>query len=301
MEFSSPPLTVEKAKNIEQATSNYLYVSNSLFANFQTGTQKSGTSQEPIYVKLMGYVFILAAEKSLAENHMIISGVTRSQLKISHTMDHPVVNAFTGGEGNYLATSINLRIKAPRLKEKFEVKEKEIGQEFINKYRKHIVSLGQEIFFNYKGVDIVVTVTGIDTADNDDMNEFPYGMIFEETDWEIKSKSQLLRVQSKSMKSKNIFNKKFNFGDLGVGGMDEQIMVMFRRAFASRRLPAAILEQYNKNHVKGVLLYGPPGTGKTLIARQMAQCLQAKKPKIVNGKFLYFNNFRSRSPFKIRW
>lgn len=284
MQYSSPPLTVEKSKNLEQATSNYLYVSVPLFKKFQKATLKAGTSQEPIYVKLMGYIFILAVENSLSETNMIISGVTRSQLKISHTMDHPVIDTFKGGEGNYLASTLKLRVKAPRLQEKFEAKEKELGEEFIRKYRKHIVSQGQEIFFNYKGVDLVVTVANVETADNDDMNEFPYGMIFEETDWEIKSKSQLFRVQSKSMKSKTIFNKKFNFGDLGVGGMDEQIMVMFRRAFASRRLPAAILEQYNKNHVKGVLLFGPPGTGKTLIARQMAKCLQAKKPKIVNGK-----------------
>ena len=32
-----------------------------------------------------------------------------------------------------------------------------------------------------------------------------------------------------------------------------------------------------------MLLYGPPGTGKTLIARQIAKCLKAREPKIVNG------------------
>lgn len=102
----------------------------------------------------------------------------------------------------------------------------------------------------------------------------------------MKSKSQNYRVKSSSMKTKNIFAKHFNFSDLGVGGLDEQIMVMFRRAFASRRLPTAILEQYKSKHVKGVLLYGPPGTGKTLIARQMAQCLDAKKPRVVNGNLI---------------
>ena len=130
----------------------------------------------------------------------------------------------------------------------------------------------------------MITVDKIETAEENDMREFPYGMIFEETDYEIKSKLPLLRIKSKSLKSKNIFSKQFNFSELGVGGMDDQIMVMFRRAFANRRLPAAILEKYNKNHVKGVLLYGPPGTGKTLIAREMAKCLNAKKPRVVNGK-----------------
>jgi vesicle-fusing ATPase len=202
-----------------------------------------------------------------------------------------VIKVFNGGTGNYLATNLNIRVKAPRLKEKFEINEKDLGAAIMQKYRKHIISHGQEIFFNFQGVDLVLTVSSIDLVDNDDTKEFPFGMIFEETDYEIKSKTQVLRIKSKSMKSKNIFNKKFNFGDLGVGGMDEQIMVMFRRAFATRRLPAALLEQYNKNHVKGVLLYGPPGTGKTLIARQMAKCLQAKKPKIVNGKSHHFSNF----------
>ena len=89
---------------------------------------------------------------------------------------------------------------------------------------------------------MVLIVSKMETAEAKSTEEFPFGMVFEETDFEIKSKSQLLRIKSKSMKSKNIFNNKFNFGELGVGGMDEQIMVMFRRAFATRRLPAALLE-----------------------------------------------------------
>lgn len=85
------------------------------------------------------------------------------------------------------------------------------------------------------------------------------------------------------MKEKNIFGKKFKFEDLGVGGLDKEIIQMFRRAFATRRLPPSVLEKFGKTHVKGVLLYGPPGTGKTLIAKELAKCLNSVKPKIVNG------------------
>jgi len=60
-------------------------------------------------------------------------------------------------------------------------------------------------------------------------------------------------------------------------------MDIFRRAFASRRFPSSVLKKYGISHVKGLLLFGPPGTGKTLIARQLAKCLRAKEPKIVNG------------------
>jgi len=54
---------------------------------------------------------------------------------------------------------------------------------------------------------------------------------------------------------------------MGVGGLNKELSDIFRRAFASRRFPPAVLQKYGISHVKGVLLYGPPGTGKTLIAR----------------------------------
>lgn len=71
--------------------------------------------------------------------------------------------------------------------------------------------------------------------------------------------------------------------NLGIGGLDEELNSLFRRAFASRRLPVSIVEKYGIKHIKGILLYGPPGTGKTLIARQLAKSLKAKSLKIVNG------------------
>lgn len=70
---------------------------------------------------------------------------------------------------------------------------------------------------------------------------------------------------------------------LGIGGLDNELTNIFRRAFASRRLPLSIIDKFGIKHVKGILLYGPPGTGKTLIARQLAQSLKAKSLQIVNG------------------
>lgn len=70
---------------------------------------------------------------------------------------------------------------------------------------------------------------------------------------------------------------------LGIGGLDTQLTNIFRRAFASRRLPLSIIDKFGIKHVKGILLYGPPGTGKTLIARQLANTLKAKSIQIVNG------------------
>jgi vesicle-fusing ATPase len=70
---------------------------------------------------------------------------------------------------------------------------------------------------------------------------------------------------------------------MGIGGLDDELANIFRRAFASRRFPPQVLKKYGIKHVKGVLLHGPPGTGKTLIARKLAKCLNSVEPKVVNG------------------
>ena len=82
---------------------------------------------------------------------------------------------------------------------------------------------------------------------------------------------------------KSIISPNWKFEDMGIGGLDEQFSIMFRRAFASRVLPLEIVEKLGIQHCKGILLYGPPGTGKTLMARKIALMLEGREPKIING------------------
>lgn len=81
----------------------------------------------------------------------------------------------------------------------------------------------------------------------------------------------------------SIINPDWDFGKMGIGGLDKEFNAIFRRAFASRVFPPELVEQLGCKHVKGILLYGPPGTGKTLMARQIGKMLNAREPKIVNG------------------
>lgn len=97
----------------------------------------------------------------------------------------------------------------------------------------------------------------------------------------------------------SIFVSDFDFEKLGIGGLDAEFNQIFRRAFASRIWPAAIIQQMGITHVRGMLLFGPPGCGKTLIARQIGKALNAREPKIVNGPEI-LNKYVGGSEEKIR-
>lgn len=99
--------------------------------------------------------------------------------------------------------------------------------------------------------------------------------------------------------SNNVFKSNFNFVEIGIGGLDKQFEVIFRRAFASRLLPKKIIKDLGINHVRGIMLHGPPGTGKTLIARQIGKILNCKEPKIVNGPSL-LNKYVGESEENVR-
>ncbi len=115
----------------------------------------------------------------------------------------------------------------------------------------------------------------------------------------VASGEKNVRLRSTKLENKNIFDANFSVGTLGIGGLEKQLTDIFRRVFASRRLPYTLIERFGIKHIKGILLYGPPGTGKTLIARQLSKALKARSLQIVNGPEI-FSKFIGDSEENIR-
>ncbi len=96
-----------------------------------------------------------------------------------------------------------------------------------------------------------------------------------------------------------LFNGNFNFLEMGIGGLDKQFEVIFRRAFSSRLIPDKVLKNLGVNHVRGIILYGVAGCGKTLIARQIGKILNCEEPKIVSGPSL-LSSYQGQSEKNVR-
>lgn len=122
-------------------------------------------------------------------------------------------------------------------------------------------------------------------------------IISSETEIRLISTDKTILIETSD--TKELFNGDFNFIEMGIGGLDKEFEMIFRRAFSSRLIPDKILKNLGVNHIRGLMLYGPAGTGKTLIARQIGKILNCEEPKIVNGPSL-LSSFLGQSEENVR-
>lgn len=171
-----------------------------------------------------------------------------------------------------------------------------MAKEFLMQFAGMALTVGQTLVFSFQDKKLlglaVKTLEAIDPkAISEGKEATPknvrFGRISGNTVVQFeKAENSALNLQGKSkgkIVRQSIINPDWDFGKMGIGGLDKEFNAIFRRAFASRVFPPELVEQLGCKHVKGILLYGPPGTGKTLMARQIGNMLNAREPKIVNG------------------
>ncbi|PCH40892.1 AAA-domain-containing protein [Wolfiporia cocos MD-104 SS10] len=169
----------------------------------------------------------------------------------------------------------------------------EMAHNFAKAFSGIILAVGEILVFEFHGQNLKAVVKAFHPVELPDTRagggaggQHSWGVVMEKTDITfIKAADSAIKIKSSAKKSppNAILAPNFKFEDMGIGGLDQEFSAIFRRAFASRVFPPALVEKLGIQHVKGILLHGPPGTGKTLMARQIGKMLNAREPKIVNG------------------
>ena len=171
----------------------------------------------------------------------------------------------------------------------------DLAKQFLKSFKSQIFSPTQYLIFEFKGHIFDLRVRSTQTIDLGDVEVVApistsiesKAILIKQTQINFfKGRDGLVNLKSSNSlrpRSDAVIRPDLKFEDLGVGGLDREFTKIFRRAFASRIFPPAVIEKLGISHVKGLLLFGPPGTGKTLIARKIGTMLNAKEPKIVNG------------------
>lgn len=211
------------------------------------------------------------------------------QVKPYDLFQHSGKHAYLGS----VDLEISFRSRGKAVETPFD--QDELAKQFLKSFESQIFSPTQYLIFEFKGHIFDLRVRSTQTIDLGDVEIVApvstsieaKAILIKQTQINFfKGRDGLVNLKSSNSlrpRSDAVIRPDFKFEDLGVGGLDREFTKIFRRAFASRIFPPAVIEKLGISHVKGLLLFGPPGTGKTLIARKIGTMLNAKEPKIVNG------------------
>ena len=126
-----------------------------------------------------------------------------------------------------------------------------------------VVTEGQEVTFEYQGINYLMKANSVLAVDAEaEQRSVHRGLLMAETAFvfETRHGGGIKVTGQRSVATNQLFkHKEVNFEKLGIGGLDAQFDQIFRRAFASRVFPPAVVERLGIRHVRGMLLFGPPG------------------------------------------
>ena len=220
-----------------------------------------------------------------------------------------------GGNAAYLerVTMFVEHVSRTSARQPKQINSDDLNADISSTYAELAVTVGQQMIFKFRDYPkaLKLTVREVKAADaslltggksKTKREDIACGILMPNTNvvFEAGEGIQLTGVHlGGSSTQSSIISTDLDFVKMGIGGLDNEASILFRRAFASRVFPPQVIQKLGVKHIKGILLYGPPGCGKTLMARQIGQMLNAREPKIVNGPEI-LNKYVGESEANIR-
>lgn len=301
-------LSVASSPSKELALTNQVFLSpkeyNDLLAGYPEAS--SGIAKERCYLQirdqttneLRDQVYTFRSSDLIQNGTIGLSSLQRQNMnlatneKVYTTLYVPETNDIFLG---ILRLEVDFLVKSKKVPERYDV---EVMKKLVmSQLEQQIFALGQKFVLEIGGNNIsfkIIEAQVINISQLNKSSDAPRpepvksgnkGILVPQTDvmFEKAAGSMVQLTGSGSTGAPKLFRPDWKFESMGLGGLDKEFADIFRRAFASRIFPPAVVQKLGIQHVKGILLHGPPGTGKTLMARQIGKMLNGKEPKVVSG------------------
>lgn len=242
---------------------------------------------EKLHIKVNNAVIYYSNHANVVSKGSIcVNEIVRNKLQIKLDDSIPITKIFP--KQTPLST-INIQmVLNAKGKTIISCHEDEITEKILKNFQNFYFHDGQTLLLLHNDKNLILNI--INSGE---------GFITKKTIINISTVDPTLNLISAKLLKRDLFCDNYNFESIGIGGLDNELIGVFRRALATRAIKPSIIEKLGIKHVKGILLYGPPGTGKTLIARRIGSMITDKEPKVVNGPEI-INKFYGQSEENIR-
>ncbi|KAJ8607120.1 hypothetical protein CTAYLR_009154 [Chrysophaeum taylorii] len=280
-------LEVDNSPSKQAAYTNKVYMHPSDFKAYKARSPDQGLGDGDkvlVYVRArMMWVFTASPDAKLEVGSLGVSTLQR-RTALLELGDRVEVEPFLPTP-SMAVESLKLSVSSMQQHKSVELDAQALGEYFKKEYLMQVFAVGQKLAIAFRRTALEATVEAVDFGQVEPgrRSTSRFGQVIGPSRIAFQSQNGVKLTNNPDAPRVNLFNSDFDFGKLGIGGLQSEFNTIFRRAFASRIYPAHIIQQLGITHVRGMLLHGPPGCGKTLIARQIGKVLNAREPKIVNG------------------
>lgn len=124
-------------------------------------------------------------------------------------------------------------------------------KDFIKyKFKDHLFFEKQKLIIEYENNNLIIEVMK------------GRGFINNDSEIDLSSNDSNLNIIGAKLLKRDLFMPNYNFENIGIGGLDNNLIEIFKSALCTRAFSSSTIDKLGIRHVKGILLYGPPGTGK---------------------------------------
>ena len=224
------------------------------FKDFSFIKEKTG-AKDKVYIKIKGKIFELQGAKDILDGNIAMGLLFRKMLGIGSTISDEVNFEYMYDRQPPKSNLTHIKFKVT-CRDRTEKSLKFEDIQFIEELKKFVgtpMNISQNLFlyclngrFSFEASELEIDPLGpMNENEGGQRHSVNFGFLANDTNIEVFSEDSIfLKITSKVMKAKALTKFGFNFNEMGVGGLDQEISNIFRRAFTTRLYPSAYLEKY---------------------------------------------------------